>query len=268
MLSKVCWDTFVRQCWPYIHPQCSKSVHHWRILASFCNSSTSYQHMNSPYSCSQDTKSNKQIPNHVVIIHHYHHSRGKSLWPSKSYPTTYCTKSSLLPSRNPVLSLIPCQTFRTSAGYQAMRKGVADHEGHLKNNMSSDNGMMLYMAAENGYLSWMRNTYIMTVVLVGLINLNLGPLGPTVCTATSLTAIFNMVVGSSGFIFNLASICRRGHISRMKCVFSQMAVILHLFFWLTVLGLLLLEFASEFEKNNDVDDRLIVYTEDEETKRK
>lgn len=114
-------------------------------------------------------------------------------------------------------------------------KTVADQR---KRFLLTEQGMILRLASENGYLSWNRNTYIMT--LVGLTALNctdISNLTTVVAAAALLTAGFNLTIGTLGFLYNLSLVKKRSSLSNLMCRLAQLFTLIHFLLWYTVLVL-------------------------------
>lgn len=111
----------------------------------------------------------------------------------------------------------------------------------------SDIGWGVRLSAENGYLSWMRNTYIMTLAGVAMINSQVAPLAPLTGSGVFLVAGLNMMVGSVSFIYNLRKLRKEKHISSLGVRVFQVLVCLHLLLWCSIL----LVFLPDLEKVED-----------------
>lgn len=123
-----------------------------------------------------------------------------------------------------------------------------EEEVRLLAHTHSDIGWGVRLSAENGYLSWMRNTYIMTLAGVAMLNSSIAPLSPVAGAGVFLVAGLNMLCGSLSFIYNLHKLKKEEHISGPGSLLCQLLTVVHLFLWCSIL----LVFLPDLDKVEDV----------------
>ncbi|KAH3856892.1 hypothetical protein DPMN_099487 [Dreissena polymorpha] len=102
----------------------------------------------------------------------------------------------------------------------------------------SNEGMNLRYQVENGYLSWMRNTYISTLASITVMHLEACGTPLTIGAVTLLIGALNVTAGTFGYLYGMQSLYRRGYVSKIMRIACQLYALIHFIVWYIVFTLL------------------------------
>ncbi|XP_052768712.1 uncharacterized protein LOC128208976 [Mya arenaria] len=123
---------------------------------------------------------------------------------------------------------IPKKMFATSSKLRNF--GVDQHEDEYEAPVS-DRGMNLRYHVENGYLSWMRNTYMATLAGMTVMNLEIASIPQTIGAVILLIGGMNVTAGTFGYLYGTHSLVKRGHLSKTMSRLCQLFALLHFVAW-------------------------------------
>ncbi|XP_064603563.1 uncharacterized protein LOC135468983 [Liolophura sinensis] len=123
------------------------------------------------------------------------------------------------------------QSPTTLTGRPTEKKGDNSRPGL---DSAAQTGWVIRLANENGYLSWCRNTYLATVVGVGM-----WAEGPSsIAFHATEGALFlgglNLVLGTVSYLHTIFRVRKAIHMSRIGTGLHTLAALTHLGIWLTV----------------------------------
>ncbi|KAL3873172.1 hypothetical protein ACJMK2_036320 [Sinanodonta woodiana] len=141
------------------------------------------------------------------------------------------------------LTLLSCRQY-------AIRKDhISESSEGKKQSLLQDTALAVRLATENGYLSWCRNCYLMTMVALMMSGQSHNLLSHHAAVAAFGLAGINLVFGTISFLHGLVVQRQKVQMTYMTVFITSVLAVFHFLLWTSIMIIFVAEFTES--KNNN-----------------